>query len=116
MEIQTETKWYQKPTGVIILLIIFFPVGLYLMWKNDMWTKKTRWIVTAGIAVLILAGGNDKPSACDCVDILSVPTEQVGIGMPLPIQHLSNEDFKKYEKCYDAYAGPATATLKCAGK
>lgn len=59
MENQTELKWYQKPTGVIILLIVFFPVGLYLMWKNDMWTKKTRWIVTTVIAVVLLANSNE---------------------------------------------------------
>jgi hypothetical protein len=64
MENQTELKWYQKPTGVIILLIIFFPVGLYLMWKNDMWTKKTRWIVTGVLAVFVLANlGNDKATS-----------------------------------------------------
>ena len=55
MENQTELKWYQKPAGVIILLIFFFPVGLYLMWKNELWTKQTRWIVTAFIAVVIIA-------------------------------------------------------------
>lgn len=62
MENQTELKWYQKPTGVILLLIIFFPVGLYLMWKNDMWTKKTRQIVTAVIAVFLLANSGGKSS------------------------------------------------------
>jgi hypothetical protein len=78
MENQTELKWFQKPTGVIILLIFFFPVGLYLMWKNDLWTKQTRWIVTAMIAVVIVANAGknndglsssskyDKPKLCDC--------------------------------------------------
>ena len=55
MESQQELKWHQKPKGVIILLIFFFPAGLYLMWKNELWTKQTRWIITGIIAVLILA-------------------------------------------------------------
>ena len=55
MENQTELKWHQKPKLIIILLIFFFPVGLYFMWKNNLWTKKTRWIVT-GICSLILIG------------------------------------------------------------
>lgn len=61
MENQTELKWYQKPAGVIILLIFFFPVGLYLMWKNELWTKQTRWIVTGVLALIVIANaGNDK--------------------------------------------------------
>ena len=64
MENQTELKWYQKPVGVIILLIFFFPVGLYLMWKNELWTKQTRWIVTGVLALIVIANaGNDKKSS-----------------------------------------------------
>ena len=62
MENQTELKWYQKPTGVIILLIIFFPVGLYQMWKNELWTKKTRWIVTGVVAVMLIANSGNNNS------------------------------------------------------
>ena len=61
MENQTELKWFQKQTGVIILLILFFPVGLYLMWKNQLWTKKTRWIVSGVIAVLVIANYGKQP-------------------------------------------------------
>jgi hypothetical protein len=58
---QTELKWYQKPAGVIILLIISFPVGLYLMWKNELWSKQTRWIITVVIAIVVIANvGNNN--------------------------------------------------------
>ena len=60
MENITELKWYQKPTGVIIILLFFFPVGLYLMWKNEIWSKKTRWIVTGTIALAIIANADTK--------------------------------------------------------
>ena len=43
MEQQNNLKWYQKPNGAIGMLILFYPVGLYLMWKNEMWTKKTKY-------------------------------------------------------------------------
>lgn len=55
MENITEPKWYQKPTGVTILLILFFPAGLYLMWKNNIWSITKRWIVTSIIAIAIIA-------------------------------------------------------------
>lgn len=60
MENQAELKWYQKQTGIIILLIILFPIGLYQMWKNNLWSKKTRWIVTIALIVLIGLGQNGK--------------------------------------------------------
>ena len=63
MENQTELKWFQKQTGIIILLILFFPVGLYLMWKNQLWTKKTRWIVSGVIAVLVIANYGKQPTS-----------------------------------------------------
>lgn len=46
MEIQSEPKWHQKPVGVIVMLLLFFPVGLYLMWKNKIWSKPIQIIVT----------------------------------------------------------------------
>jgi hypothetical protein len=57
---QKELKWHQKTTPVILLLFFFFPVGLYLMWKNEMWSKTTRWIVTSifAFAIIANAGGN----------------------------------------------------------
>jgi succinate dehydrogenase hydrophobic anchor subunit len=47
MDNKTEKKWYQKPTAVVLLLIFFFPVGLYLMWKHEVWSKTARWTISA---------------------------------------------------------------------
>lgn len=51
-------------TAAILLLIFFFPVGLYLMWAKTAWKKKTKIIVTivfAILAVLFIIGGvNDE--------------------------------------------------------
>jgi hypothetical protein len=62
MENQTEKKWYQKPTSIIILLIFFFPVGLYLMWKNELWTKQIRWVVSSAIVIVVIANANNNNS------------------------------------------------------
>lgn len=63
MENQTTLKWYQKPTAVILFLIFFFPVGLYLMWKNEMWSKTARWIVTGVFALAVIANANGNKSS-----------------------------------------------------
>jgi len=61
---ENETlKWHQKPMSVILLLIFFFPLGLYFMWKNKMWNSKTRWIVTSIILILVIAGANNDKSS-----------------------------------------------------
>ena len=36
MKENPEMKWHQNPTIIILMLIIFFPVGIYFMWKNEM--------------------------------------------------------------------------------
>lgn len=82
--------------------------------KSSDQSKKQNWI--AIIIVLVAIGWFVKwistPSVdpCDCISLLELksdPNSNVG---------LSNEEFHKWEKCYDEYAGPAGATLECAGK
>jgi|LakMenE01Jun11ns_1017448.scaffolds.fasta_scaffold9753712_2 hypothetical protein len=58
MDNQTEKKWYQKPVTVVFFLIFFFPVGLYLMWKNELWSKTSRVIVSVFFGLLILGNIN----------------------------------------------------------
>lgn len=66
MENQHQQKWHQKPNSIIVLLIIFFPLGLYFMWKNEIWPIKTRWIITSVfIFAVILNAGNKNSSKTD---------------------------------------------------
>lgn len=56
----------KKPVSnviAIVLLIIFFPVGLYLMWARTRWDRTVKVIVTAVIVVLLILGAVDLPSA-----------------------------------------------------
>lgn len=46
-------KWYQANPLIILLLILFFPLGLYLMWKYSGWSQLTKWIITGVIVVFI---------------------------------------------------------------
>lgn len=45
-----------KNALTIILLIIFFPVGLYLMWAKTNWNKTIKIVITVLIAILALIG------------------------------------------------------------
>ena len=49
-------KWYQKTGWIIALLILFFPVGLFLMWKYTNWKKPVKGIITALILIFALSG------------------------------------------------------------
>ena len=62
MENKTELKWHQKTTPIIVLLFVFLPVGLYFMWKNEMWSKTTRWIVTGVFAFAMIANASGNKS------------------------------------------------------
>lgn len=42
--------------AAIIWLIIFFPVGLYLMWAKTNWNKVVKIIITAFFALMLLIG------------------------------------------------------------
>lgn len=61
----SHKKWYQKSVGIIALLILFFPAGLYLMWKYSGWNKIAMWLITGFFGLMILgsmASGDSKTS------------------------------------------------------
>lgn len=62
MENDNREKWYQKKWGIIFWLILFFPLGLFLMWKHSDWSKKTKWIITGIFVFLILVSSTDSDS------------------------------------------------------
>ena len=52
-----ENNWF-----IILLLLLFFPVGLYLMWRYSGWKKRPKLILTTifGLLILFNMGGNDS--------------------------------------------------------
>lgn len=62
-----DKKWYKKSQVMIALLVLLFPVGLFLMWKHSDWTKRTKIIVSvivaiAAITIGVIATYNSPPS------------------------------------------------------
>lgn len=49
-------KWYEKTWVIILLVILFFPVGLFLVWKKKEWGGKRKVIITAIVGVCIAIG------------------------------------------------------------
>lgn len=50
-----EKKWYQTPKGICLWLVIFSPVGIYLMWKYA--DLKKKWKITVTILWIVLIIG-----------------------------------------------------------
>lgn len=50
-----KKKLGEKTWFIVLMLILFFPVGLYLVWKNPNWKKKTKIIITVIFVILAIA-------------------------------------------------------------
>ena len=62
-------KIYEKNWFIILMLVLFFPVGLFLMWKNAKWHKTAKIIVTALIVVMaIFSNGSEKSKNVETKD------------------------------------------------
>lgn len=95
-----EQKWYDKTWLVVVLCIIFFPVGLYALWKNSSIAKGWKIGVTIFFAIVVLAQiGKDKDgktssSSSSSDNSTSTQSEQkaeapkgVGVGQVLKTQY-----------------------------
>jgi hypothetical protein len=49
-------RLYTKKPAIIALLVLFFPIGLPVMWRHADWSKKTKLIVSFAITLLLVIG------------------------------------------------------------
>ena len=49
-----DRPWYRKPGGITLLLILFWPVGLPLMWISKVYSPSVRIVVTTVFGALTL--------------------------------------------------------------
>ena len=85
-------------------------------WEENKTTMIAIWSVCALLIVVVIFTDNFKGSApdpCDCINVLNVPTQKVGIGMPIPIGHMSDADFEKYKSCFEHYTSHWGSMKKC---
>lgn len=51
---EAPTKWHEKNWGVALALIICFPIGAILLWKNPRYSNTAKGGITVGIIFLFL--------------------------------------------------------------
>jgi len=52
-----KPKWFESKNKVYLWLLLFFPAGIYALWKNSTFTNKHKIIGTSVFAVLLAAIG-----------------------------------------------------------
>lgn len=77
-----DNVWYKRTWGIVLLLIFFFPIGIYLMWKYANWHK----YIKIGVCVLIGAvavaslfspnNGSEQDESSSIVDSTEPVTEE----------------------------------------
>ncbi|HUD44386.1 MAG TPA: hypothetical protein VMR41_02485 [Patescibacteria group bacterium] len=96
-----KNKWYKGNGGIIALLIFFFPVGLFLMWKYAHWNKAVKWVITAIFAIFVFASINSSNSTTNQTQTSSnssTTSTSQPTATPQPKKPLTTED-----KLWQAY-------------
>lgn len=81
---KTEKKWYQKNIWIIVLLILFFPLGLFLMWKYANWKKFIKIIVSVFFALCVV--GAILPSSLEEIALSANTTNKYDINTDIEIK------------------------------
>lgn len=68
MEQQNRAAWYEKKWIVALLCIVFFPVGLYALWKNSEISKGWKIGVTVLIVLIVIAIIGEKDGKSSSVN------------------------------------------------
>jgi hypothetical protein len=63
-ESNTDKKWYNKTWLVVLSCLVFFPIGLFALWKNEVMSKNVKIGLTALTVVFVLAlmGSQNNPT------------------------------------------------------
>jgi len=49
-------QWHQKQSITWLLIVLFFPLGLILLWKNKFYSKKVNGIITTIFLIIAISG------------------------------------------------------------
>lgn len=85
-----ERKFHQKTWFIILMLLFFFPVGLYLLWKSSWHSKKTKIYITAGFFIVVALGRITSPHDNN--------SQQVAVNQKVEQSIKQSDDSKKISK------------------
>ena len=51
---EKASQWYQHPATVGIVMVLFFPIGLILLWTHPTWKRQTKIIVSCVVGFVVL--------------------------------------------------------------
>ena len=83
----THRTWF-----IVLWLILFFPAGLFMMWKNAGWNKAVKIIVTALIAVLMVVGIISSRSSTNDYSEIIWPESGIAEMIPKPSSNYGKID------------------------
>ena len=62
-------KIYEKNWFIILMLVVFFPVGLFLMWKNAKWHTPLKILISFLFAIMVIfSTGSEEPKNVETKD------------------------------------------------
>lgn len=70
-------KFYEQTWFIVLILIVFFPAGLVLVWTNKQWSQKSKIIATVIVAVLVILGLGGRGGSKANADTEEAVTEAV---------------------------------------
>jgi hypothetical protein len=75
MEQNKEKKWYDNKLVVTLLCIVFFPVGLYALWKSNTISKGWKVGVTIVIVLFVVIGVSNEDDSVSSTDTISANSQ-----------------------------------------
>ena len=85
---QEQKKWYDNKVLTNSLLIVFFPVGLYALWKSNTIAKWWKITATIIIGLIVIANIGDDGTKND-VNSSNITVEQEKIIDTVPAEYKS---------------------------
>ncbi len=79
---EIKKKWYQSSIGIIALFILFFPVGLFLMWKYSGWNKVVKVIITGFFGLMLIGSASSSNNSTQTKTTPTPTTQTESVAQP----------------------------------